>query len=154
MKLPFIIKLIIGISLCLGAGFVGSLFTTPNIPTWYAQLQKPPFSPPNWLFGPVWTLLFILMGIAFALTWRRYGVTQGVTIALVFFFIQLFFNILWSVAFFGMRSPLLGLIDIIILLGLIFATIKCFYRVTPVSAYLLIPYALWVSFATILNLKC
>jgi tryptophan-rich sensory protein len=153
MKIPFLIKLIISIAVCLGAGFIGSLFTAPNVPTWYAQLQKPPFAPPNWLFGPVWTLLFILMGISFALIWRKYGIAQGVTIALIFFVIQLFFNMLWSAAFFGMRSPLLGLIDIIILLGLIYATIRFFYHVSPLSSYLLIPYALWVSFATILNIS-
>jgi tryptophan-rich sensory protein len=153
MKIPFLLKLVTSIAVCLGAGFVGSLFTTPNIPTWYAHLQKPPFAPPNWLFGPVWTLLFILMGIAFALIWRKYGVTQGVTTALILFFIQLFFNVLWSAAFFGMRSPLLGFIDIIILLILIFVTTRYFYRVTPLSGYLLIPYALWVSFATLLNIS-
>lgn len=151
MKIPFLLKLIMGIALCLGAGLTGSFFTSPNIPTWYAQLQKPAFAPPNWVFGPVWTLLFVLMGIAFAMIWNKYGIVKGAAVAITLFLIQLLFNIFWSAAFFGLRSPLLGLIDILILLILIFATIRSFYQVSHVSAYLLVPYAGWVSFATILN---
>ncbi|MBN2620612.1 tryptophan-rich sensory protein [candidate division WOR-3 bacterium] len=153
MKIPFLLKLIMGIGLCLGAGLVGSMFTTPNVPTWYAQIQKPAIAPPNWLFGPVWTFLFLLMGIAFALIWHKYGTIQGAGVALIIFLVQLLFNILWSAAFFGLRSPLLGLIDIIILLVLIFITINYFHRVSFLGAYLLIPYAIWVSFATILNIS-
>jgi benzodiazapine receptor len=151
--MPFLLKLIMGVGLCLGAGLVGSLFTSSNIPTWYAQIQKPAFAPPNWVFGPVWTLLFILMGIAFALIWGKYGTVPGAGGALVIFLVQLLFNILWSAAFFALRSPLFGLIDISILLVLIFITIVCFHRVSYLGSYLLIPYAIWVSFATILNIS-
>ncbi|MGB3340737.1 MAG: TspO/MBR family protein [bacterium] len=151
MKIPFLLKLFLSIALCLGAGFMGSIFTTSNIPTWYASLVKPSFSPPNWLFGPVWTLLYILMGIAFAIIWRRYGVLRGAGFAMTVFLVQLVFNILWSTAFFALHSPLLGLIDIIILLLLIIVTIIYFSRISYIGAFLLIPYALWVSFATILN---
>lgn len=140
-----------GVALCLGAGLIGSVFTSQSISTWYAELQKPLFAPPNWIFGPVWTLLFILMGISFAVVWNKYGAVKGVGVAIILFLIQLVFNILWSAAFFALRSPLLGLIDIFILLVLILLTIRIFYRVSPAGAYLLVPYALWVSFATILN---
>jgi tryptophan-rich sensory protein len=151
MKIPFLLKLFLSITLCLGAGLLGSIFTTSNIPTWYASLEKPSFSPPNWLFGPVWTLLYILMGIAFAIIWRRYGVLRGAGFAMAIFLVQLVFNILWSAAFFALHSPLLGLIDIIILLLLIIVTIISFNRVSYGGSFLLIPYVLWVGFATILN---
>ncbi len=143
-------KLIISVLVCLGAGFVGSLFTTPRIDTWYANLQKPSFNPPNWLFGPVWTLLFILMGIALFLVWNK-GNNPGVRAAIFMFAIQLLFNMLWSIVFFGMRSPLGGIFVIIILWILIAITIILFYRNSFAASVLLLPYLLWVSFATILN---
>ncbi|MGB3479386.1 MAG: TspO/MBR family protein [bacterium] len=151
MRIPFLLKLFISVALCLGIGFIGSLFTSPNVPTWYASLTKPSFSPPNWIFGPVWTFLYILMGIAFAIIWRRYGVLRGAGFAMSIFLVQLVFNILWSAAFFALHSPLLGLIDIIILLVLIVVTIIFFARVSYIGAFLLAPYVLWVSFATLLN---
>lgn len=151
MKIPFLLKLFIGIALCMGAGLIGSLLTAPNVSTWYASLDKPSFSPPNSLFGPVWTVLYILMGVAFAIIWRRYGVLRGAGLAISLFIVQLVFNVLWSGAFFALRSPLLGLIDIIILLILIIVTIIFFARVSYIGAFLLLPYVLWVSFATILN---
>ncbi len=148
-----IIKLIVSIIICQLAGFVGSLFTTPSIPTWYATLNKPPFTPPNRLFGPVWLILYLLMGVALFLVWRK-GLKQlYVKKALIFFGVQLVLNILWSAAFFGFKSPLAGLIIILVLWVTIIITIRHFYNVSLTAARLLIPYILWVSFAAILNLS-
>lgn len=132
------------------AGFLGSFFTTPAIPTWYKTLNKPFFTPPDWIFGPVWIGLFILMGISLFFIWQRSDHPQFKT-GLIFFFVQLFLNILWSVAFFGLRSPLLGLMDILLLWIAILFTIFYFFQVSKFAGLLLIPYLLWVSFATVLN---
>ena len=153
MRIPVLLKLFIGVGMCLLIGLIGSLFTAPNISPWYESLAKPSFAPPNWVFGPVWTALYILMGISFAVIWRRYKILRGAGLAMVIFVIHLFFNTLWSAAFFGLHSPLLGLVDIIILLILIIITIIFFARISYFAAFLLIPYVLWVSFATILNIS-
>jgi tryptophan-rich sensory protein len=150
MKSPDIIKLATSVILCQLAGFLGSLFTTPAIPTWYATLSKPFFTPPNWIFSPVWISLFVLMGISLFFVWRKRD-HPLVKTALIFFFIQLILNIFWSAAFFGLRSPLLGLIDIILLWIAILFTIKNFLKVSKFAGALLIPYLLWVSFAALLN---
>ena len=144
-------KLILCIFICLFAGFIGSFFTTPAIPTWYAMLQKPSFAPPNWVFFPVWTALFIMMGIALFLIWQKGWEDKKVKTAIYIFAGQLILNTLWSIAFFGQRSPLLGLMEIIILWIAILATILSFMKVSRTAAYLLIPYILWVSFAAFLN---
>ena len=146
-----ILKLVISIIICLGAGFIGSFFTTPAIPTWYAILKRPPFAPPNWLFAPVWTTLFVLMGISAFLVWRRGLNDPQVKIALGIFIVQLILNALWSVMFFGLRSPLAGLIDIAILWIAILLTILNFFKISTAAGLLLIPYILWVSFAAVLN---
>jgi len=146
-----IIKLAISIGVCLTAGFVGSIFTSASIPTWYMSLEKPSFNPPNWLFAPVWTMLFILMGISAFLVWRDGLSERNVRIALIIFIIQLILNTFWSVAFFGLRSPIAGLIVIIILWIAILLTILSFAKVSMTAGILLIPYILWVSFASILN---
>ena len=150
MKIIDIFKLAASIALCQLAGFVGSLFTTPAIPTWYQTLNKPFFTPPNWIFSPVWISLYILMGISLFFVWRRSEHPRFKT-ALIFFFIQLILNILWSVAFFGLRSPLLGLTDIVLLWIAILFTIMNFFKVSRFAGILLLPYFLWVSFATVLN---
>jgi benzodiazapine receptor len=139
------IKLIISVVICEVAGIIGSLFTAPAVKTWYPNLIKPSFRPPNWLFAPVWTTLFLMMGIAMFLIWNKDRKGLGV------FFIQLFFNILWSVMFFGLKSPLLGFIVIVILWFLILATIVKFFKVSKTAGWLLVPYILWVTFASILN---
>ncbi len=149
MKFTNVEKLVISIFICLLAGFIGSFFTSPAIPTWYATLQKPSFAPPNWVFFPVWTSLFIMMGISLFLIWKKED--KKVKTALYIFSAQLILNALWSVAFFGLRSPLTGLIDIIILWIAILATIISFMKISRTASYLLIPYILWVSFAAILN---
>ena len=150
MKFLEILKLVASVFLCQIAGFLGSLFTIPAIPTWYATLKKPFFTPPNWIFSPVWISLFILMGISLFFVWRR---TDHPTfkIAFIFFFVQLILNILWSIVFFGLRSPLLGLADIVLLWIAILLTIFHFLKVSKFSGVLLFPYFVWVSFATLLN---
>lgn len=144
-------KLVISIIICLAAGFIGTFFTNPSIPTWYESLKKPSFNPPAWLFGPVWTALFILMGISLFLVWQKGLNYNGVKIALIVFGIQLILNILWSILFFGLRAPLVAFIEIIILWILILITILIFYPISKAAALLLLPYILWVSFASILN---
>jgi translocator protein len=139
--------LIIAIIICQLAGIVGSLFTFEAIPTWYSTLAKPDFTPPSWVFGPAWISLYTLMGGAIYLIWQKKD-----AIAIRLFSIQLALNALWSISFFGLKNPLLGLINIIILWIVLVATIIRFYKIDKNAAYLLIPYLLWSSFATILNL--
>lgn len=129
------------------AGFIGSIFTRMSVSTWYVTLQKPVFSPPNWIFSPVWITLFLLMGIAAFLVWKK----EGIKLALGIFFVQLALNTLWSILFFGLQSPLLAFIEIIVLWFAILATIILFWKVSRTAAYLLLPYVLWVSFAAVLN---
>lgn len=142
-------KLIFSIALCQATGVLGSLFTVQSIPTWYATLAKPSFAPPNFIFAPVWLVLYVLMGISFYLIIVKKSKQK--TKAIQLFLIQLFLNALWSPVFFGLQSPLLGLIVIVALLVLIVVTTKQFYRIDKNAAYLLVPYLLWVSFATALN---
>jgi tryptophan-rich sensory protein len=150
MKFSDVLKLVASVIICQIAGFLGSLSTTPVIPTWYKTLNKPFFTPPNWIFSPVWISLFILMGISLFFVWRRSGHSYFKP-ALLFFFVQLILNIFWSIAFFGLKSPLLGLIDIVLLWMAILFTILNFFKVSNFSGALLIPYLLWVSFAALLN---
>lgn len=149
MKINFQ-KLIISIFAPLLAGFLGSYFTTPNIPTWYAGINKPFFNPPSWIFAPVWTTLYLLMGIAFYLIWNsEKGEEKSKAIKL--FLIQLILNSLWSIFFFGLQIPWLAFAEIIILWIFIFLTIKSFTQINKNASYLLYPYLAWVSFASILN---
>lgn len=145
-------KLIFAIGICLGVGFLGSVFTVSAIPTWYATLSKPFFSPPNWIFGPVWTLLYILMGYSLYLivTSDKAQVTRNKAITI--FGVQLFLNFIWSIIFFGMQNPTLAFIDIIALWVSIVLTIQAFSKINKTASLLLYPYLAWVSFATILNL--
>ena len=150
-KLSYILAVFIGVFISLAVGFLSSLVTMQAISEWYVELKKPFFSPPNWLFAPVWTLLYALMGWAVGLVWHygrrhRWGKT-----ALYHFGAQLIFNGLWSLVFFGLRNPLLGVIIIIILWILIERTIYWFRLVDKRAALLLYPYLAWVSFATVLN---
>ncbi len=136
---------------CELVGIVSTPFTISAIPTWYRTLNKPFFSPPNWIFGPVWTTLYLLMGISAFIIWQKGLKKKKVNEAITYFGIQLFLNFIWTFLFFGLRNPLLGLIDIVVLWIFIVLTILKFYRLSKPAAYLLIPYLLWVSFATILN---
>ncbi|MCJ7514848.1 MAG: tryptophan-rich sensory protein [Dehalococcoidia bacterium] len=144
-------KLVISMVACLAAGAIGSVFTRSAIPTWYATLEKPAFSPPNWLFFPVWTILYILMGIAAFLVWRKGWENRQVRAALIIFIVQLVLNTLWSVVFFGFESPLLGLIVILVLWVAILVTIIQFFKISRTASVLLWPYLLWVTFAAFLN---
>jgi benzodiazapine receptor len=146
-----VLALVICILICQCAGFIGSFFTRPSIPTWYATLDKPPFTPPNGVFSPVWITLFLLMGISLFLIWRRGLAEKTVRVAIVFFGSQLIFNILWSVLFFGLKSPLAGFIDITVLWVAIAFTIFYFLKVSKTAGVLLLPYFVWVSFASVLN---
>jgi translocator protein len=146
-----IIRLVIAILIAQAAGLIGSLFTTPRIPTWYADLIKPDFTPPGWVFGPAWVALYTLMGIASLRIWQRRHTPGPARSALVLYGVQLFFNVLWSVLFFGMRNPGLALIEIVVLWGMILWMMALFYRIDRYAAYLLIPYAVWVAFAAVLN---
>ena len=144
-------KLIAAILVCNGIGSLGALVTVTGPSSWYAVLEKPFFTPPGWVFAPVWITLFTLMGIAFFLVWMSGTGRREVRIALALFGIQFVFNVLWSFLFFGLRSPVLGLADIIILWILIAATIAAFYLVRKSAGWLLIPYICWVTLAMALN---
>lgn len=146
-----ILKLVVSIVVCEGAGGIGAIFTTPAIPTWYAGLQKPSFTPPNSVFAPVWLTLYLLMAIAAFLIWRKGLNIKGVKPALILFLVQLVLNVLWSVVFFGLKSPLGGVILILLLWVAILLTIIRFFKISPPAGGLLIPYIVWVSIAANLN---
>jgi len=149
----YIFKLIISIVACQCAGLIGSAFTTPAIPTWYAALEKPPFTPPNWLFAPAWITLYLLMGISASIVWQKGVDTPRVRTALIIFLIQLILNALWSVVFFGLESPLYGVIVIAVLWIAIVSTIVKFFRISTLAGALLLPYIGWVTFAAALNVS-
>jgi benzodiazapine receptor len=144
-------KLILCLIICQLAGFVGSLFTSPSITTWYGYLNKPSFNPPNWVFSPVWISLFVVMGISLFLVWQRTLRHPYVRVALLWFAIQLILNMLWSIVFFGLKSPFFAFVEIIFLWAAILITIIKFFRISRLAGVLLIPYILWVSFAAFLN---
>ncbi|MBY0110442.1 tryptophan-rich sensory protein [Patescibacteria group bacterium] len=132
------------------AGIIGSVFVMPAVDGWYLELTKPSFNPPSWLFGPVWTLLYTLMGIAAFLVWKKGSGALRRT-ALTLFGAQLVANSLWSILFFALQSPGFAFLNIMILWVLIVATMVAFYRVSKVATLLMVPYILWVSFAAFLN---
>jgi tryptophan-rich sensory protein len=141
--------LIVFFAICLGAGGLGSFFTASSVREWYPQLRKPAGTPPSWVFGPVWTTLYVLMAISAWLVWRQYG--GGARPALLIFFAQLALNVAWSGIFFGSRMPGVAFAEIVILWLAIAFNIFVFYVLLPVSAFLLVPYLLWVSYASYLN---
>jgi len=149
MKLPKLTRLIVFVAICELVGILGSFFTVQVIPTWYAYLNKPTFNPPNWIFGPVWSLLYFLMGISAFLIWDKNK--KDIKIAKSLFIFQLFLNGIWSPVFFGLKNLLLALMIITALWFFIILTILKFYNISKKAAYLLIPYILWVTFASILN---
>lgn len=150
MKISHTIKLIISILLPLSVGAVAGMFTSQAVPTWYASLNRPSFSPPNWVFGPVWTSLYILLGISFFLIWKEEASKER-DLAIKVFSIQMLLNFAWSFLFFYFNLIGAALIEIILLWTSIAAMIYLFYKIKPVAAYMNILYLLWVSFATILN---
>lgn len=138
--------------ICLLIGFLSSIPTRDSILNWYPTINKPFFNPPNWIFAPVWTILYIMMGIAFGRVWNKYQKNNGDSKnALLIFGFQLLLNALWSLLFFGLKNPLLAFIEIILLWLVIYETIKSFKKIDVLAANLLYPYLVWVSFATILN---
>ncbi|MEJ5303479.1 MAG: tryptophan-rich sensory protein [Bacteroidales bacterium] len=150
MNKLLIIKLLVSIALPLGIGAFAGIFTSQSIPEWYATLNKPSFNPPNWIFGPMWSLLYILMGISFFLIWKQPPSSQR-NLAILCFALQLVLNFSWSFIFFYYKLIGLALLEIIFLLVSICLMILMFYKLKPLAAYLNIPYLLWVSFATVLN---
>jgi tryptophan-rich sensory protein len=145
--------LVLSIAIAELAGVIGSLATIPAIPSWYAYLAKPSFNPPNWLFGPVWTLLYALMGTAAYLVWREHSKNKSAKHFFQLYFIQLVLNIAWSLVFFGLHDLLLAFVVIIFLWTFIAQMLRATYELKLKSAtYLLWPYLAWVTFAAILNL--
>jgi translocator protein len=146
------VSLLFSLLVCFGAAALGSVATTPQIATWYAGLHKPFFNPPNWIFGPVWTLLFAMMAIAAWLVWEKgLGRKEGQS-ALIVFLEQLAVNVLWSFLFFAWHSLWGAFAGIIVLWILILLTILQFKKIDKTAAWLLVPYILWVSFASLVNL--
>ncbi len=151
MNLSSLGKLIGSILLCEAAGIIGSVATAPQIGAWYQTLQKPAFTPPSWVFGPVWTTLYFLMGISLYMVLDEAAKGKEIRVPLYIFSIQLILNVLWSFLFFGLQSPFLGLVGIGALWIAIVATIGVFYQVRPAASYLLLPYIAWVSLASLVN---
>jgi benzodiazapine receptor len=141
--------LIVFFAICLGAGGLGSFFTASSVRDWYPRLRKPAGTPPSWVFGPVWTTLYILMAISSWLVWWKYG--RGALPALLIFFAQLALNVAWSGIFFGSRMIGLALTEIAVLWLAIVFNVFVFYALLPSAAFLLLPYLLWVSYASYLN---
>ena len=151
MKLEEIGKVIVFIIICQMAGIIGSFFTFDSVGGWYAELAKPELSPPNWVFGPVWITLYSLMGIAAYLVYKKGFNKKRIKTAVYVFGGQLVFNALWSIIFFGLQSVFVALLCIIVLLALIVWTTILFWKISKPAAILMIPYIIWVSFATFLN---
>lgn len=144
-------KLLASILLCQLAGAIGAVFTASSVENWFPLLEKPFFSPPSWIFPPVWILLYTLMGISLYIVWKKGVQQREVKIGLLIFGIQLGLNIIWSYLFFGLRSPYYAFIEIILLWFAILLTIIQFRKISKTASYLLLPYILWVSFAMLLN---
>ena len=147
-------RILIVVVTCLAIGYFSGMATQSSIKTWFPTLIKPSFNPPNWVFAPVWSMLYIMMGIAAGLVWNRMEASKDkelVKKSLIFFAIQLGLNALWSVLFFGLRNPMLALIEIVLLWLMIYETYIKFGKIDKIAGYLFLPYLAWVSFASILN---
>lgn len=146
------LRIIYVVAICLAIGYLSSLVTQSSIDTWYPTIEKPFFNPPNWVFAPVWTLLFIMMGVAGGLVWNKLESNEKeVKKALFFFTAQLLLNALWSYLFFGLNNILLALIEIVLLWLIIYETFVLFKQLDKTAGRLLVPYLAWVGFATILT---
>ncbi|MDF0715203.1 tryptophan-rich sensory protein [Muricauda sp. 334s03] len=148
-----IVYIAISVLVCLVIGFLSSIATQSSVNDWYVTLSKPSFTPPNYLFAPVWTALYILMGIAAGIVWSKGYHHIWVKTALYHFVFQLLLNALWSIVFFGLKNPFAGMVVILALLTMIILTIKWFRVISKPAALLLVPYVLWVGFAAALNYK-
>jgi benzodiazapine receptor len=152
MRLSGPTRLIVSLGICLLPSVSGVLFTTrTTLGEWYANLNKPFFTPPGWLFGPVWTTLYLLMGVSAFLVWQKGIEKRPVKVALAMFLMQLFLNALWTPLFFGLQNPAAAFVEIILLWVAIVVTIVAMGKVSRLAALLLWPYVLWVSFAAVLN---
>ena len=139
---------------CLVVGYFSGMVTRSAIITWYPTLVKPSFNPPNWIFAPVWSMLYVMMGVAAGLVWNRIDFDkENVKKALTFFAIQLALNALWSYLFFGLKNPMLAGVEVVLLWLMIFETYSKFLKINKIAGYLFIPYLLWVSFASVLNIS-
>lgn len=146
------LKILIFVVICLAVGYLSSIVTKSSVETWYPTLKKPSFNPPNWAFPVAWTTLYIFMGIAAGLVWDKIEIKkEEVQKALLFFFIQLALNALWSILFFGLKNPMLALVEIVLLWLIIYETFMKFNKIDKIAGYLFIPYLFWVTFAIILN---
>lgn len=150
MKSTSLLKFLISIILPLSVGAIAGMVTAQSIPEWYAGLNRPSFNPPNWIFAPVWTTLYVLMGISLFLIWRQ-DVSKERNIAILVFLLQLLLNFAWSFLFFYFKMMGLALIEIILLWMNIVVMLVVFYNIKPMASYINIPYLLWVTFATVLN---
>lgn len=147
-----ILRIITAVATCLVIGFLSGMVTKESVTTWYPTLVKPIFNAPNWIFAPVWSLLYLMMGIAAGLVWNKIESDEkNIIKAMKFFIIQLALNALWSYLFFGLHNPLLALVEIVLLLFMIFETYSQFKKIDGLAGKLFIPYLAWVSFAMILN---
>ena len=147
------LRIVYVVAICLAVGYLSSLVTAESVKTWYPTLKKPFFNPPNWIFAPVWSLLYVLMGIAGGLVWNQLENNRElVKKGLFFFTAQLLLNAMWSYLFFGLHNILLAVIEIILLWLIVFETYLIFKKIDKTAAKLFIPYILWISFATILTI--
>jgi benzodiazapine receptor len=145
-------RILVVVATCLAIGYFAGLITKTSITTWYPTLIKPSFNPPNWVFAPVWSFLFTIIGVAAGLVWNRLEVEKElVKKALLFFAIQMALNFLWSALFFGLKNPMLALVEIIVLWLMIYETYIQFVKINKIAGYLMLPYLAWVSFAVVLN---
>ena len=147
-----ITRILVVVVTCLAIGYFSGMVTRSAITTWYPTLVKPSFNPPNWIFAPFWSMLYIMMGVAAGLVWNRIDhEKEAVKNALIFFAVQLGLNALWSYLFFGLKNPMLAGVEIVILWLMIYETYTKFVKINKTAGYLLVPYLLWVSFAAVLN---
>lgn len=145
-----ILKLLVSIILPLSLGAIAGMFTSQSVPEWYATLNRPSFNPPDWIFGPVWTALYVLMGISLFLVWKQ-DVSKARNLAILIFLLQLLLNFAWSFIFFYFNMIGLALVEIVLLWISIVVMLILFYKIKPISSYINIPYLLWVTFASVLN---
>ena len=150
MNKTLTLKFLISILLPLSLGAIAGMFTSQSVPEWYATLNRPSFNPPNWIFGPVWTTLYIIMGISFFLIWKQEA-SKVRNRAILIFLLQLMLNFAWSFIFFYFNMIGLALVEIILLWISIVMMLVVFYKIKPIASYINIPYLLWVTFATVLN---
>lgn len=151
MKPVNIIKLVVSCAVPFLTGLMGEPFVTEVRDHWYANLHKPFFNPPDWIFAPVWMTLYVMMGVSSFLIWQKDLEDKPVRVAIAWYIIQIILNAIWTPLFFGMQSPLLGLFDVILLLAAIIVTTVLFFKISRPAGLLLVPYLAWVAFATVLN---